>query len=74
MDGLLALIPIANIFVGLYLLFNGNRFDWDKNKDRGAEVYFKRRKRWNRVTAIIFICFLGIGIFAAAYEALRDTF
>ena len=72
--GCIAIIPIVTIFIGIYLLFNGNRLDWERNKNRGAELYLKRRKRWNRVTAIIFICLLTIGGFAAVYEALTGGF
>ena len=37
--GLISLIPIVSIFVGFYLLFRGNRLDWEKNKEKG-ECFF----------------------------------
>ncbi len=72
--GCVAIIPIVGIFVGFYLLFHGNRLDWERNKEGGAEIFYKRRKRWNRATAIIFLCLLGIGVFALAYEQLTGGF
>lgn len=68
--GFISLIPIVGIIMGFYLLFKGNRLDWERNKDRGAEIYFTRRKKWNRVTAIIFVCLFILGLLAVAYEEL----
>lgn len=72
--GAIAIIPIVRIFIGFHLLFKANRLDWERNKDRGAEIYFIRRKKWDKVTVIIFICLLIIGIFGIGYEALKMAF
>jgi hypothetical protein len=72
--GCVGIIPIIRIFIGFYLLSEGNRLDWERNKDSGVEKYFKRRKRWNRGTAIIFLCLLGIGSTALVYEEMTGGF
>ncbi len=72
--GFISLIPIVNLFTRFYLLIRGNRLDWERNKDRGIENYFKRIKRWNWGTAIFFLCVLGIWGIQAEYETLTGGF
>lgn len=72
--GCIAIVPIVTIFVGLYLLFNGNKLDWERNKERGAERFYRSRKRWNLVTAIIFVCLLGLGFIGIVYEQFTGGF
>jgi len=43
--GAVSIIPIVRLFTGFYLLFNGNRLDWEKNRQGGTGRYFRSRRR-----------------------------